>query len=237
MKRSLSITAVVPTLDEEDRIACCLEGLRAAGVNEIIVVDGGSEDETVDRARPLADRIDVVSRGLFAQMNRGAELAVGDVLLFHFADATLDREAVEKMRDTLEDSRIEGGAFRLRFDSRAWFFRVVATFAHWRNRLGLGPFGDQSIFVRADVFRCLDGFRTGRVFADHELARALRRRRAFRLLAAPVTTSPRRWKSRGRGRTLLAHWRMSVAYLLGLRGDTRRSQPVREKVEALRRVR
>ncbi len=237
MDGSVSVTAVVPTLQEEEVVAGCLRGLRAAGVDELIVVDGGSQDRTVERATALADRVDLEGHGLFAQMNRGAELACGDVLLFHFADAVLDRGAVGVMRETLATPRVAGGAFRLRFDSEARFFRMVATFAHWRNRLGLGPFGDQSIFVRADVFRQLGGFRPHRLFADHELVRALRRRRVFRLLATPVTTSSRRWDSLGRWRTLATHCRMSVAWVLGSRGDSRRSLRTRETVDALRRVR
>jgi len=234
MRARPRITAIVPTLDEAESIAACLSALRAAGVEELVVVDGGSRDRTVELAARHADRVVVGPPGLFPQLNRGAQAASGEVLLFHFADGTLDPDGIDELRASLDEPGIDGGAFRLRFSSPAWFYRAVEHAARLRNRCGLGPFGDQSIFVRAAVFRAGDGFRPGRVFADHEFARLLRRRRAFRILRSSVVTSVRRWERRGRLRTLVSHWFTMVAYVLGAR--TERS-PGARAVEALRRVR
>ena len=113
-------------------------------------------------------------------------------------------------------------------------FRAIAFFANLRNRSGFGPFGDQSIFVRADVFENIDGFDSRALLSDFDFVRRVRRRGQFRLLATSVRSSSRRWRRDGTLRTLWSHWRLSAEYLL--LGHRRRNGS-RERLEKLRRVR
>lgn len=228
------ISVIVPTLNEEECIVGCLEHLRREGLDEIIVVDGGSTDATCKRAASLADSIRQEPGGLFAQLNRGAKLASGDVLLFHYADGILPEGARHAIEKALQDPRVGGGAFRLDLDSREIVFRVIALTANWRNRLGVGPFGDQSIFARTESFRELRGFDLGTFFPDQELVRQLRRVGKFRILRDPVVSSIRRWQRQGILKTQLSHWKITVRLLLG--GRPRR-RGLHNEVRRLREVR
>jgi len=234
MSKSPLISAIVPTLNEEGRIEECLESLKAAGVDELIVVDGGSDDRTCDLARQEADRVLVEPGGVFQQMNRGALEAGGEILVFQYADGLLSEAACAEIRAALESPGISAGAFRLRLASPGIFYGAVSLCAHWRNLLGFGPFGDQSIFVRAEAFRSVGGFPLDGVFPDHELVRELGRDGGFRLLREPVLVSARRWERCGKWRTLLRHWFYSALYLVGMR---RNRVTILRGTEILRKVR
>ncbi len=234
MSEEVSISVIIPTLNEESCIETCLQRLELAGVDELIVVDGGSDDRTRELAERRADKVVVEPGGVFSQMNRGAREAEGEILLFQYADGLPGEDAGAVIRRTLESSRISGGAFRLRLNRGGIFYRAVSRCAHWRNRLGFGPFGDQSIFVRAGVFSDAGGFPEDGVLPDHEFVRILARNRSFRLLKEPVTVSTRRWERCGKLRTLLRHWRISLLYLIGM---GRNRSAVTRGADALRKVR
>ena len=158
----LRITAVVPALNEEGRIEAALRSLRAGGVDEIILVDGGSRDATRARAEPLADLVLDSDPGLFRQLDAGAARASGDIILFHYADVLFPAAGRAAVDRALEDPGVVGGAFRLAYPAERPLFRLVALGARVRNRLGIGPFGDQSIFIRAEIFRALGASRARR---------------------------------------------------------------------------
>ena len=234
MSEESSISVIIPTLNEESCIEACLQQLELAGFDELIVVDGGSEDRTRELARGRADRVLVEPGGVFSQMNRGAREAAGDILVFQYADGLLGEDAAAVIRRNLEAPGISAGAFRLRLDRGGLFYRAVCRCAHWRNCLGFGPFGDQSIFVRAGVFSDVGGFSVDGALPDHELVRTLARGRSFRLLKEPVTVSARRWERYGKLRTLLRHWRISLLYLLG---KGRNRSRVSRGADSLRKLR
>ena len=229
-----TISAVVPTLNEERGVADTLETLRGAGVDEIVVVDGGSVDDTVAKAQHTADVVARATGGLFRQLNAGAEHATGRVLLFHYADVLFPADGVEQIHRTLDDPAVAGGAFRLSFASEAGRYRFIAGGTQVRNRLGMGPFGDQSIFVRREVFEALAGYRADDFLSDHQLVRRVKRAGTFVLLDSPVRASTRRWERQGVIRTLARHWFLTGLYLAGKRRQ--RGRPA-EQVEQLRTVR
>jgi GT2 family glycosyltransferase len=156
-------------------------------------------------------------RGLAAQLNRGVAAARGEILVFLHADTRLPRGGLAALEAALGDPAVAGGAFKLGFDSARLRFRAVAFFGNLRNRLGFGPFGDQALFARRSAFVEVGGFRAGKFLEDLDLVRRLRRRGRFRVLPQAVRTSARRWERHGFAGTLLLHWRLSAAYLLGRR--------------------
>jgi len=216
---ALRISVLVPVLNEAPILPRALGVLGSAGFDEVIVADGGSTDGTPERARDLATRVVQSSGGISEQLNLAAAHAVGDVFVFHYADVLLppgSRAAIERAVTILG---AVGGAFRLAFDSPRRRYRVVAWGANLRNRLGVGPFGDQSIFATAEAFRRLGGLDAGARFGDLDLVRKLRRAGRFVILPERVLASPRRYERLGLARTLLRHWRLTLACAL----DNRRA--------------
>src|ERR1041385_6170956 len=119
------ISIVVPVLNEARLIGPFLRHLKALGPDaEIIVVDGGSSDGTLELARPLADRVPTAPRGRAAQMNAGAEIATGEILWFLHADLHLSANAIEEIQFALRDERVAGGCLRLRYPRRERIYRV-----------------------------------------------------------------------------------------------------------------
>ena len=212
----MRLSIVVPVLDEAAGIAATLQALaplREQG-HEVIVVDGGSRDATVALAAPWADRVVDGPRGRARQMNAGAALAAGDVLLFLHADTTLPAAAAASLH-----AAVEAGAPWGRFDvsivgASAWF-PVVATLMNWRSRLSGIATGDQAIFVQAALFRGLGGYADQPLMEDVELSRRLRRIAPPACLTERVSTSGRRWETRGVWRTILLMWRLRWRYWRG----------------------
>lgn len=228
------LSIIIPTLDEGASIAGLLRSLEGDPAAEVLVVDGGSEDGTREAAEALGHRVLSSPRGLAEQLNRGAEAAAGESLLFLYADCRLPPRGLERIRAALEDARVVGGAFRLSFDAPERYFRAIALLADLRNRLGFGPFGDQGIFARRRSFFEVGAFRPERFLEDFDLVRRLRRAGRFVILPEAITASTRRWRRRGLWRTQLEHLAVSCAYLLGKR---RRRARMGARADDLRSVR
>jgi rSAM/selenodomain-associated transferase 2 len=214
MKPTLSI--VMPVLNEAAAIEGTLQALavlRTRGA-EVIVADGGSTDATVALASPLADRVLSAPRGRARQMNAGAAMARGDVLLFLHADTLLPSGA-----DLLVRQAMAAGAAWGRFDvsisGRPWMLRVVAAFMNARSRWSGQATGDQGMFVRRSVFERLGGFADQPLMEDLELSRRLRPISRPACLRARVTTSGRRWETRGVWPTIFLMWRLRWRYWRG----------------------
>jgi len=207
------LSIIVPTLNEAARIGAALEALaplRAHG-HEVIVVDGGSDDATVDLARPLADRVLTSARGRALQMNAGARAARGEALLFLHADSQLPARADELILRAL--ARSAWGRFDVEIESRHPLLKVVAAAMNLRSRLSGIATGDQAIFVRRDAF---PGFPQIALMEDIALSRVLKRRGRPACLRERVSTSGRRWEARGVLRTIVLMWRLRLLYALGV---------------------
>jgi len=213
----MPLSIVIPVLDEAPSIAGALTAvgpLRARGA-EIIVVDGGSADETVALARPLADFVIVSTRGRAAQMNAGAGIARGDVLLFLHADTRLPDDADHLVRAGLAQSRRTWGRFDVAITGQHPLLPVIACAMNLRSRLTGIATGDQAMFVTREAFAAAGGFPAIALMEDITLARNLKRISPPLCLRARVTTSGRRWESRGVVRTMVLMWRLRLAYFLG----------------------
>jgi rSAM/selenodomain-associated transferase 2 len=212
-----SLSIIVPVLDEAPGIAEALTALapfRERGT-EVIVVDGGSRDRSVELARPLADQVLVAPRGRAAQMNIGAAAAKGDVLLFLHADSKLPPHADELLLDGLRSPTWKWGRFDVRIEGRNPLLPVVAALMNWRSQITGIATGDQAMFVTRDAFIAAGGFPEIALMEDVALSKRLKRLGRPLCLTAQVTTSGRRWDEHGLLRTVLLMWRLRLAYFLG----------------------
>jgi rSAM/selenodomain-associated transferase 2 len=211
------LSIIMPVLDEGERIADALDALaelRALGV-EVIVVDGGSQDATVQRARLRADRVLTAPCGRAVQMNAGAAEASGDVLLFLHADTRLPAEAERLVLDGLARSGHDWGRFDVTIEGRPTMLRLVALMMNLRSGITAIATGDQAIFVKRDVFRAVGGYPEIPLMEDIALSKRLKRTGRPLCIRAHVVTSGRRWETHGVWRTILLMWRLRLAYFLG----------------------
>ena len=210
------LSIIMPVLDEGEGIAGALDALaelRALGV-EVIVVDGGSKDATVQRARLRADHVLLSPPGRALQMNAGAAKASGDVLLFLHADTRLPPEAERLVLDGLARSTHHWGRFDVMLPGGP-HFALVAALMNVRSRLTGIATGDQAIFVARDAFREAGGYPPIPLMEDVALCKALLKRSRPLCLRDKVTASPRRWHKHGFLRTTVLMWRLRVEYFLG----------------------
>jgi len=212
-----SLSIIVPVLDEAAGIAATLQhlsGLRGRGA-EVIVVDGGSRDGTVDLARPLCDRLIAAPRGRAAQMNAGAGVARGDIFLFLHADTRLPVDADRLVLEGLAASGRPWGRFDVRIEGRHPLFPVIAATMNLRSRATGIATGDQAMFVDRAAFAAVGGFPDIALMEDIVLSRRLKRIGRPLCLTARVLTSGRRWEKHGVVRTILTMWRLRLAFFLG----------------------
>jgi len=212
-----SLSIIMPVLDEAAGIAEALGALaplRDRG-GEVIVVDGGSRDATVDLARMHADQVLLAPRGRAAQMNAGAAAAAGDVLLFLHADTRLPRDADTLVLDGLSRSRRVWGRFDVAISGHHPLLGVVAVAMNIRSRLTGIATGDQAMFVRREAFTTIGGFPDLPLMEDIALSCALKRVSPPLCIGTRAITSGRRWESHGVVRTIVLMWRLRLAYFLG----------------------
>jgi rSAM/selenodomain-associated transferase 2 len=211
------LSIIMPVLDEGESIAGALDALaelRALGV-EVIVVDGGSQDATVQRARMRADQVLMAPCGRALQMNAGAAKASGNVLLFLHADTQLPPEAERLVLDGLARSGRDWGRFDVLIDGRHPMLKLVAFMMNLRSRLTGIATGDQALFVKRDVFETAGGFPEIPLMEDIALSKRLKRLSRPLCLRERAATSGRRWEKHGVIRTILLMWRLRLAYFLG----------------------
>jgi rSAM/selenodomain-associated transferase 2 len=214
----MRISVIIPTLNEAANIADLIAQTRDIGDCEIVVVDGGSTDDTCRQA-VNADRVLNSPPGRARQQNLGAASCRGDVLLFLHADCRLPSTALDAIRAALADGRVVGGCFQQHLDSPGLRYRWIERGNVWRVRLFKLAYGDQAIFVRRTVFENLGRFPELRLMEDVFLMKRLRRTGRFVLLPDRLTVSIRRWKKHGVIRQTLRNWLLLSLALCGVSTD------------------
>ena len=241
------ISVIVPVLNEEASLARTLYPLQCLRIGksesnsemqgeivderlgiEIIVADGGSQDRSRDIALSLGDRLIEAPCGRARQMNAGAELAKGSLMLFLHADTLLpagwERAVSEALghgdafakRDAKgQKADVDWGRFDVRLDGRHPLLRIVERAMNLRSRLSGIATGDQAIFVQSEIFRSLGGFPEIALMEDIAMSRMLKARSAPACLRERVITSGRRWEDRGVLRTIGLMWWLRAAYFFG----------------------
>lgn len=209
------MSVLIPTLDEAATIGAVLRrAVAAVPDGELIVVDGGSRDETAAIASAHATVLrSAGTRG--GALNEASRAARGDVLLFVHADTMLPSDAEAEIVRVLGDARVVGGAFRFAFDDRSRAARAIAAWVNLRSRLFNVFLGDQALFVRKDVFLRAGGFRDWSVMEDFEILGRLRRFGRLRLARSTIATSARRHRRHGWIKTTATVWLVTWLYLAG----------------------
>ena len=211
------LSIIIPALNEAAGIAVTLAALqpfRARGV-EVIVVDGGSGDGTIECARALADRVLGAPCGRAVQMNAGAAAASGDALLFLHADTILPPGADELVLYGLSDTGRTWGRFDITIEGSNPLLRIVSGMMNWRSQITGIATGDHAIFVTHEAFKTAGGYPAIPLMEDIALSKRLKRIGRPLCLAARARTSGRRWTKHGVVRTILLMWRLRFSYWRG----------------------
>lgn len=211
-----NLLVVMPVLNEGQALSASLQALaplRRDGV-QIVVVDGGSTDDSVAIASGMADRTMQGTRGRAAQMNAGAAALSSGVLLFLHADTRLPADAVDMIMKAI-DSGHAWGRFDVHIDSDRRSLRMVAALMNLRSRLTGIATGDQAIFMARGAFSDVGGFAPIALMEDIDMSRRLKKISAPACLRARVLTSARRWERSGVWRTIWLMWRLRAAYFFG----------------------
>ncbi|MCP3927343.1 MAG: glycosyltransferase family 2 protein [Desulfobacterales bacterium] len=216
----MKLSIVIPALNETCTINETIESIYSLDIShdiEIIVVDGNPDENTLHAI--TYDKVIKISStpGRGIQMNKGAEIAKGEVILFLHSDTKLPSNAILLLMKTLENVNLSGGAFDLSIDSKGFLYRVIERVANIRSRITNVPFGDQGIFIRKDVFDNIGGYKEIPIMEDIDLARRLKKNNSsLKIIKANVLTSARRWKNEGVIYCTLRNWFILALFFLGV---------------------
>ena len=215
---------IIPVWNEDAIIARTIEHVRALGASggtEIIVVDGDPAGITIKVARHTGVKTAISGKGRGKQINLGAALADGEILIFLHADTLLPPDALELIQTAMDDSSCVAGAFDLAIDSEWPVFRLIEKAASIRSRLTRIPYGDQAIFMRKRNFQDLGGFRDIPIMEDVEIMQRIKKRKGkICILRKAVRTSPRRWEKEGIVYTTVRNWILLSLYLCGVKPES-----------------
>jgi rSAM/selenodomain-associated transferase 2 len=212
----MKISVIIPTLNEAKTLRGTLQKLKKGIDLEIIVVDGGSLDDTVLIAKEYTKKVFLSPPGRAIQMNEGARHAEGEILLFLHADSYISHGGTGKIVPALIGLPAVGGAFQLAFDTKNILLRLIAQLANLRTRLTRIPYGDQGIFITKNVFQKIGGFRDLPIMEDVDLAVRMKKEGKVVFLREKIYTSPRRWEKEGILFTTFRNRALMIGYLLGV---------------------
>jgi rSAM/selenodomain-associated transferase 2 len=215
------VSLIVPVLNEGNRISGLPNSSQPIKGQspELIIVDGGSQDNTVALAEKFADQVIISPKGRASQMNTGADVAKGDILLFLHADTQLPDDFLSVLAGEFLDSGKQWGRFDVRLSGSHPLFRVIEFFMNWRSRITGIATGDQAIFVKREAFDQIGGFPHIALMEDISMSRRLKKMSRPYCARSTVLTSSRKWETQGILATVLLMWRTRVAFFFGADPD------------------
>jgi rSAM/selenodomain-associated transferase 2 len=215
-----AISVIIPVLNEAGGISGLISHLRdleASKDLEIIVVDGDPAGSTIKAIRDGGVVTAISEQGRAVQMNRGAALAEGDILLFLHADTFLPQNTFTRIREAFQDEGYVAGCFDLGIRSARKIFRITERYVALRTRITRIPFGDQAIFIRREYFERIGGYREFPIMEDVDLMRRIRRRGdVIYIIPDKALTSARRWEREGVLFTTFRNWMFQALYCCGV---------------------
>ena len=227
----MRLSIIIPTLNEAqylEKQLLSLQAFREQG-HQVVLVDGGSVDETLMLAQSVltistskqnvADHVLQAKKGRASQMNAGAKVASGEVLVFLHADTQLPANAMDLITKAFSKRQHSGqfwGRFNVRLSSDKLSFRIIETFINMRSRLTSVVTGDQAIFVEASLFKDLGGFLEIELMEDIALSKKLRKISSPVCLKETVLPSSRRWQRHGIMATIFLMWKLRFLYFIGV---------------------
>ena len=218
-KPMTAISIIIPAFNEADNIVATLQPLqplRQQG-HEIVIADGGSDDATIELARPLADHLINTPKGRARQMNAGAHQSSGEVLLFLHADTLLPGNAVALIQQSLQSK--QWGRFDVRLTGQQPLLRAVELLMNWRSQLSGIATGDQAIFIKHELFEHIGGYADIPLMEDIAISKVLNQHGRPACIKTRLTTSSRRWEQNGIIKTILLMWRLRLAYFFGAKPE------------------
>jgi rSAM/selenodomain-associated transferase 2 len=219
-RHSPTLSIIIPALNEAHTIGATLDAVSRLSVcTEVVVVDGGSDDDTREIARARGAQIIASERGRGVQMHKGARVAQADVLWFLHADTIVPADSVDRIVEALDGMQVVAGNFEVRFDGPGAAARFMTWLYPQLGRFGL-CYGDSAIFVRREAYEQVGGFKAFPIFEDLDLMRRLRKRGRLLHLPAVVVTSSRRFDGRSFPLTLARWAGLQVLYWLGVKPTT-----------------
>lgn len=210
------LSVIIPTYNEEKSISRTLDQVHGGSIWEVIVVDGGSTDQTREIARKQGATVIESPPGRARQLTAGASVATGDALLFLHADTLLPFGFVDYIMNSLSSPGVSAGAFRLIIDAEGFSFRLIEKMVNIRSHIRQMPYGDQAIFVTTDRYHEVGGFQNLPIMEDYALIKRLQCIGRIEIAPAPVVTSARRWIKYGVWRTTLRNQICIAAFRLGI---------------------
>ena len=215
MDSLLKVSIIVPTLNEAQGLRDTLTQIQQLCPHELVVSDGGSDDNTLKIAKKFTEHVVRGPAGRALQMNAGAQIATGDIFIFLHADSLIEPASYEKMLHSLKSSEKIGGAFSLCIDSDKWSLRLITRLANLRSKyLGMA-YGDQAFFVKNSTFQQMNGFAEFPICEDIDFFKRLRKLGPVILLKEKSLTSPRRWMKEGIWFTTLRNILIMILFKLG----------------------
>ena len=211
----MQISIIVPTFNEARCLSETLTQIQQLSPHQLIVSDGGSNDNTIEIAKNFTDFVIKGPSGRAPQMNAGAQIATGNIFLFLHADSRIEPASYKKMLHSMKNPEKIGGAFSLCIDSEKWSLKLITRLANIRSKyLGMA-YGDQAFFVKSSIFHQMSGFTELPICEDIDFFKRLKKLGSVVLLKEKALTSPRRWTKEGIWFTTLRNILIATLFKLG----------------------